>query len=250
MFSLTGRVALVTGSGRGVGAEIARTFARQGARIVVNDIDDDRSRHVVEEINAAGGMAVAARADVTDPESVREMVRVTAALGAVDILVNNAGIPADGMNKMLFVDSSPSDWEPFVRLNLIGVMCCTHAMLRPMIERGFGRVITVISDAARVGERHQAAYAASKAGAAGFMRSLAKEVARDGVTANCISLGSIAPPGPQKDPEFVARQLRHYPVGRLGTPADVAGAAVWLASDEASWVTGQTVSVDGGYAPS
>jgi len=250
LFDLSGKVALVTGGGQGVGAGVARMLAGQGAAVAVNDIAEERAQGTVKAVADEGGTAVAAVADITDPERVAAMVEsVRAQLGPVDILVNNAGIPVSGMNLKPFVDTGPADWEPFVRLNFYAVLHCTHAVLPAMIERGRGRIITVVSDAAKVGEPFQAVYAASKGAAASFSKSLAKEVGKQGITCNCVALGTVPPQSAEvRDPERLAKQLKFYPMRRLGTPADVAAAITWLASDEGSWVTGQVISVDGGYA--
>src|SRR5882757_9360453 len=254
MFELTGRVVLVTGAGQGVGEGIATAMAAQGASVAVNDLVGKRAEQVLDRLLRAGARACAGPADVTDLDAVRAMVAdVERQLGPIDVLVNNAGIPSSGVAL-----------RPFVDVNLYGVLHCTHAVLPGMKARKWGRIISVTSDAGRTGEAGLAVYAASKAAGAAFTRSVAKEVGRDGITCNSISLGTIAAraaePGESggdvsgddvsgdADAERLARQLRRYPVGRLGRPSDVAAAAVWLASEEASWVTGQTISVNGGYA--
>jgi len=251
MFELTGRVVLVTGAGQGVGEGIAVAMAEQGASVAVNDLIRDRAEQLVERLPRSDTAACACPADVTDLDAVRAMVAdVERRLGPVDVLVNNAGIPSTGVAMRPFVDTSPSEWRPFVDINLYGVLHCTHAVLPGMKARKWGRIISVTSDAGRTGEAGLAVYAASKAAGAAFTRSVAKEVGRDGITCNSISLGSIASRAAEPsdaEAERLARRLRRYPIGRLGRPADVAAAAVWLASEEASWVTGQTVSVNGGY---
>src|SRR5882757_6403752 len=260
MFELTGRVVLVTGAGQGVGEGIATAMAAQGASVAVNDLVGKRAEQVLDRLLRAGARACAGPADVTDLDAVRAMVAdVERQLGPIDVLVNNAGIPSSGVALRPFVDTSPPEWGPFVDVNLYGVLHCTHAVLPGMKARKWGRIISVTSDAGRTGEAGLAVYAASKAAGAAFTRSVAKEVGRDGITCNSISLGTIAAraaePGESgddgsgdADAERLARQLRRYPVGRLGRPSDVAAAAVWLASEEAGWVTGQTISVNGGYA--
>lgn len=247
MFDLSGRTALVTGAGQNVGGAIARALAAQGAAVAVNDLSEDRAQATVDDIVAKGGRAVTAVADVTAPDAVASMVTaVAAALGPVDILVNNAGVPPTGLRVKQFAETTPDDWAPVVALNLYGVLHCVRAVIGDMTERGWGRIVTISSDAARVGEPGFALYGAAKAGAAGFMRSLAKEVGPAGVTCNCVSLGSIAPPDGDDDPQ-VAKRAARYPVRRLGRGDDVAATVVWLASEEAAWVTGQTVPVNGGY---
>jgi len=182
-------------------------------------------------------------ADVTDPEAVRVMVaEVEGSLGPVDILVNNAGLPAEGIRLQQFRETAPADWEPLLRLNLYAVLHCCHGFVGGMCDRGWGRVITISSEAAREGTAAGLSlYGAGKAAAVGFSWNLAQEVAPFGVTVNCLSLGTIFRPGVDEE-----RLARRYPVGRLGRPADVAAAVLYLASGEAAWVTGQTIPVNGG----
>jgi NAD(P)-dependent dehydrogenase (short-subunit alcohol dehydrogenase family) len=246
LFDLTGRVALVTGAGQGVGAGIAETLAAQGASVAVNDIDARRAETVAARLTGPGKTAWVA-ADVTDVEAVGRMVaEVDDTIGPVDILVNNAGLPAEGIRLQPFRETTPADWEPLLRLNLYGVLHCSHAVVAGMCDRGWGRIVTISSEAARQGSGYGLTlYGAGKAGAVGFSRNLAMEVAADGVTVNCLSLGTMFREGVDE-----ARLARRYPVGRLGRPEDVAAAVAWLASDEAAWVTGQTIPVNGGNAVS
>ena len=243
MFDLHGRVALVTGAGQGVGAEIARVLARQGAMVAVNDLVADRAHAVVEEIKAGGGQAVATPFDVTDLPLVREGI---ARLLQVDILVNNAGNSGTTERMLVrqFVDMEPESWEGPIRVNLYGVLHCCSAVVGGMCERGWGRVITISSGAATAGVGIGVTpYSAGKGGGIAFTRSLALEVAPSGVTANTLAIGLMESP---ESPRVTARLARAIPVGRTGTPADVAGACVWLASEEAAWVTGQTIQINGG----
>jgi NAD(P)-dependent dehydrogenase (short-subunit alcohol dehydrogenase family) len=244
MFDLSGRTALVTGAGQGVGAGIAETLARQRAAVAVNDLHAERAGAVAARIRDAGGRAVVAAFDVTDPESVAAGVaRAEEALAPVDVLVNNAGVP-DGMALTRFQEMDPAVWRRYVDLNLYGVLHCTRAVLDGMCGRGFGRVVTIASAAGQHGmPLGLSLYGAGKAGAIGFMRHLALEVARSGVTANVLSLGMMDNLG---DEALVARNAGTIPVGRVGTPEDVGAACVFLASDEASWITGQTLGVNGG----
>ncbi len=242
MFDLTGKVALVTGAGQGVGAGVARCLAAQGATVAVNDLYEDRAASVVSTIASGGGRALAAQADVTDMEAVvRAVDAVAAAAGPVDILVSNAGVPADGFPLRHFRDMRPAEWDRFIRLNLYGLLHCVHAVLDGMCERQWGRIVMVSSEAGRQGLASGiSVYGAAKAGAVGLIRHLAAEVGPLGVTANAVSLGRIG------DGTIDERLARHFPVPRLGRPDDIAAAVVYLASDEASWVTGQTLPVNGG----
>jgi NAD(P)-dependent dehydrogenase (short-subunit alcohol dehydrogenase family) len=254
---LGGRRALVTGAGQGVGRGIARTLAAAGADVVVNDLVEERAAAVVAEIEAAGGggRAEAAAFDVTDWAAVRAAIEAIEPRGGVDIVVNNAGnagrADSHGFEEMRpFAEEDPSAWEGFVRVNLFGVMYVTRAALPAMIERGRGRIITIISDASRTGDAHMAAYAAAKAGAGGLIRSVAREVGRYGVTANCIALGSINQserPAEVEEREL-ARLIKRYPIRRRGLPSDVANLTLFLASDLSPWITGQTIPVNGGYS--
>ncbi len=243
MFDLHGRVALITGAGQGVGAEIARALARQGAVVAVNDLVADRAQAVVEQIKAGGGQAVATPFDVTDLPLVREEI---ARLLQVDILVNNAGNSGTTERMLVrqFVDMEPESWEGPIRVNLYGVLHCCSAVVGGMCERGWGRVITISSGAATAGVGIGVTpYSAGKGGGIAFTRSLALEVASQGVTANTLAIGLMESP---ESPLVTGRLARAIPVGRTGTPADVAGACVWLASEEAEWVTGQTIQINGG----
>jgi len=243
MFDLHSRVALVTGAGQGVGAEIARALATQGATVAVNDLVADRARAVVEQIEASGGQAVAAPFDVTDLSLTRAAI---AQVAPVDILVNNAGNSGTTERMLVrqFIDMEPEFWEGPIRVNLYGVLHCCSAVVGGMCERGWGRIITISSGAATAGVGIGVTpYSAGKGGGIAFTRSLALEVASQGVTANTLAIGLMESP---EGPQVTAHLARAIPVGRTGTPADVAGACVWIASDEAAWVTGQTIQVNGG----
>ena len=247
---LSGRTALVTGGGNGVGAEICKAFVAAGAHVIVNDIYEERAAKIAADL---GGEPYArpAKCDVTSPLKITRMREET---GPVDILVNNAGIPTSGFGDLkLFVDTQPDDWEMAMRLNLGAVLHVTHAYLGAMVDNGWGRVVTIVSDAGRRGERFQAIYGAAKAGAMGFMRGIAAEVAAHGVTANCVALGAmktgVLEDALVTDPDLEKKLARPYPVGRLGRPDDPALLVALLCSDAASWITGHTYPVDGGYAP-
>ena len=241
MFDLSGRTALVTGAGRNIGAGIARGLADQGAHVVVNDYFYERARAVAAEIGRSGGVASPAAFDVTDLDAVLDAV---GEIGEVDILVNNAGLagPAD-MKAEQFRDMDPADWRAAVDVNLYGVMNCCRAVLDGMCERGWGRIITISSAAGTSGVHIGVApYSAGKGGGLAFTRSLALEVASFGVTANTLALGLFE----RKNREITERFARAVPAGRTGRPADVAAACVWLASEEAAWVTAQTIGINGG----
>ncbi len=241
MFDLSGKTAVVTGAGQNVGAGIARLLAAQGATVHVNDIVADRAQGTVDQIAAAGGTAAVASFDVTDYDAVTDAMD---AIGVVDIRVNNAGNGgAEGMGLTQFRDSDPAGWMGAINVNLFGVLHCSRAVINGMCDRGFGRVITISSGAGITGLRIGVSpYAAGKGGAIAFMRHLAMENARSGVTANSLALGLMQPEnsGPV---DALAKQI---PVGRTGTPEDVGYGCVFLASDEASWITGQTIHLDGG----
>lgn len=250
MFDLTGRVAVVTGAGQGVGAGIARALAAQGAAVAVNDVRRERADAVAEELRAAGARAVAAPFDVTAYDAVRAgIAAVEAELGPVDVLVNNAGNGGQhGMRPAQFRGSDPASWQGPIDVNLYGVMNCCHVVIDGMCERGFGRIVTIASGAGMVGLRIGVSpYAAGKGGAIAFMRHLAVENARKGVTANTLALGLMTG---NEDGEVTKALAAQVPVGRLGRPDDIGPFCVYLASDEAAWFTGQTVHVNGGSVTS
>ena len=249
MNELQGRRAVVTGAGQGVGRGIALELAGAGAEVLVNDLVEERAAAVVDEIRLAGGSAHTAPFDVTDYEAVNAAL----SRARVEVLVNNAGNAGGegGMAMRSFVDTDPTEWQPYLQVNLLGVMHCARATLPAMIEQGWGRIVTIVSDAGRVGESGMAAYGAAKAGAAGFTRSIAAEIGRHGVTANAVSLGTMRTPMTEPlwakgDPERQQAILRRYAIRRPGTAEDVAGLVRFLCSPAASWITGQTYPVNGG----
>ncbi len=241
MFELKGKIALVTGAGQNVGAGVARTLASQGAHVLVNDIVADRAGEVADAIARAGHAAEPLPFDVTDGDAARAAI----ADWPIDILVNNAGnAGAETMEVKPFAQTDPDEWAGPIEVNLYGVMYCTHAVLPGMIERGWGRVIGVVSGAGTVGVNiGVAAYSAGKGGAAGLLRSVALEVAQTGVTVNSIALGLMSNTG---DTGVTAQLERTIPTRRLGTPDDVAALCAYLASEEASWMTAQTIPLAGG----
>jgi 2-hydroxycyclohexanecarboxyl-CoA dehydrogenase len=256
LLSLSGRTVLVTGAGQGVGRQVALHCAGQGATVAVNDFHAARAEAVAGEIRTAGGTALAYGGDVTDYEQVEALVAdVERSAGGIDVLVNNAGNAGPVQDPMQpappFWETQPKEWEPWMGTNFYGVLNCSRAALPAMVERRRGRVITVISDAGRVGEPNLVVYSGAKAGAAGFSRALAKAVGRYNVTVNCVALGSVRTPGVSsaiEDADLVKAMLRSYVIRRLGEPSDAAALILFLASDAAGWITGQTYPVNGGYS--
>lgn len=244
MFDLTGKVVLITGSGRGVGAGIARALAGQGATVAINDFFAERADEMTAELQSNGHQAISVAFDVTDMESVAAGIsKIEAAFGSVDILINNVGTLPHGMYPTPFVESPPALWEQHINNNLYGSLNCTRCVIEGMKAKNWGRIIAISSDAGRVGHFGSVVYGAAKAGMEGAMRSLAIEHGRHGITANSIVLGLI-----NTVPEEYSRgSEKYYATKRIGTPEDVAAAAVYLASEEASWVTGHSLVVNGGF---
>jgi 2-hydroxycyclohexanecarboxyl-CoA dehydrogenase len=255
------RVALVTGAGRGIGRQICLTLSEEGAKVAVNDVFQERAEAVAEEIKQAGGQAMGVVADVTDLEAVTAMVRrIADEWGSVDILVNNAGIPVVASPEdaavaagQFFSQSDRAQWDRTMGLITYGVLNCSRVVIEGMSERAWGRIISVISDAGRVGEPRLVAYSLAKAGVVGFSKALAKEVGRYCVTVNCVSPGTTET---EATAQWLQAQgeriMRQYPLAkglnRLGRPADIADAVAFLASQRAEWITGQVLSVNGGYS--
>jgi 3-oxoacyl-[acyl-carrier protein] reductase len=245
--NLSNRVAIVTGGGRGIGRTIALKLAEVGATVVVNDIGETSPiGSVAEEIKAMGGQSLAVLADVSQSQDVARLVEETiAAYGKVDILVNNAGITRD----QLIIRMSDEDWDKVLSVNLRSVFLCARAVLRHMIKQRWGRIISIASIVGLVGNPGQANYASAKAGIIGITRTIAKEVAARGITANAIAPGFIDTEMTQRLEEDWKQQLRkQIPLGYFGSPRDVAEAVAFLASEEARYITGQVLSVDGGMA--
>ncbi|MCW2621118.1 MAG: 3-oxoacyl-[acyl-carrier protein] reductase [Frankiales bacterium] len=247
MGELSGRTALVTGAGQNVGAETAVRLAALGAYVGVNDLFEDRAATVVDQIRTAGGTADVVHADVTDLAAVTEAF---GRFGPVDVLVNNAGIPITGFGMRNFWEEEPAAWKPFIDLNVYGPMNCTYTVLGGMVERGWGRIITISSESARTGDRKLAAYAASKGAGPALMRSIAKEVGRSGVTCNSLSLATQGRDDLGGEDGMRLKALSAYVVPRFGRSSDVAAAVAWLTSEDGAWVTGQTIPINGGYATS
>jgi 3-oxoacyl-[acyl-carrier protein] reductase len=242
--NLTDRVAIVTGSGRGIGRAIALKLAELGATVVVSDILAKEAEAVAGEIKAAGGKSLAVIADVSLAADVTRLVEATIkACGRIDILVNNAGIARD----QLLVRMPEEDWDKVLAVDLKSVFLCTKAVLRPMLKARRGRIISLSSITGITGNKGQANYASAKAGVIGFTRSIAREVGSHGVTVNAIAPGFIETDMTGQMKEDWRQEIkRNIPLGRFGTPRDVAGAVAFLASDEAGYITGQVLGVDGG----
>jgi len=245
---LENRVTIITGGGRGIGAATARLFVSEGATVIVWEVDDDAVRNALDGFadlaaTFASGRLTACAVDVTGETAVAAAVAaVIAAHGRVDVLINNAGVIADGFASQLTL----ADWERVVRVNLTGTFLPCRAVIPSMRERRRGVIINTSSISA-LGNRGQANYAASKAGVIGLTRTLALELARDGVRANCVAPGTIDTEMFAAVPDKVREKfLARIPLGRLGDPLDIARLHLFLASDDASYITGQTVFCDGG----
>jgi 3-oxoacyl-[acyl-carrier protein] reductase len=245
MFDLSGKNALVTGGSRGIGRAIAIGLAAHGASVMINYVANKHAAdEVVSTIVSAGGAASALQGDVASPEDAKRMVDQTVEqFGALHVLVNNAGQTADD----LLLRMSEDAWDRVIAINLRGAFLCTKAALRPMIRQRWGRVINISSVAGIVGNPGQANYAAAKAGLIGFTKSVAKEVASRNITANVIAPGLVLTEmtaGLTDDQKQAV--LGVVPLGRWGTPEEIAPAAVFLASDEAGYITGAVLTIDGG----
>ena len=244
---LNDRVAVVTGAGSGVGREITRVLCGEGASVAAVDILEEKAGQTVELVKGLPGRAAAYKADVINLEEFQGAVnRVIADFGHIDALINNAGY---GIYRN-FDASTSQEWMIDININLIGVLNCTRSVINHMKERKYGKILTIVSDAGRVGEPFFTTYSAAKAAAVGFSKALAKEVGRDGINVNCVALGTTKTPliEPFLTPEAEKKMLKRYPLGRLGLPADHAYLAAFLVSDRASWITGQCFPVNGGYS--
>jgi 2-hydroxycyclohexanecarboxyl-CoA dehydrogenase len=244
---LSGNVAIVTGAARGIGRAIARRLAEEGAKVAIADIQEDAAAKTASELKDARAVALAIKLDVTSLESALTAVAaVERELGPVDILVNNAGW--DQLEP--FVESSPDTWDRIIAINFRGVLNCCKAVIPGMQARGHGKIVSISSDAGRVGSLGEAVYSGCKAGIIGFSKTLARELARNKINVNVVC------PGPtdtdllrgvmEQQPKILDAMLRTIPMRRLGQPEDLAGAVAFFASPDADYITGQVLSVSGG----
>jgi len=241
---LSSRIAIITGSGQGIGREIALTLAEKGAGVVISDINPITANSTADEIVARNGKSLAITADVTVKDEVTRLVDQTiSSFGKVDILVNNAGITRD----TLLLRMTDADWDQVLSTNLKGAFLCTQAVMRHMIKQRWGRIINMASVVGLIGNAGQANYAAAKAGLIGLTKATAREAASRGITVNAIAPGFIDTEMTQKLSDNAKQEfLRQIPTGQIGSPRDVAYAVSFLASEEANYITGQVLNVDGG----
>ncbi len=244
---LKDKVAIVTGAGQGIGEGIARKLASEGARVAIADLNVKTATAVAEEIKAAGGEAIAVETDVTSTASVNRMVeQVTAAFGTVDILVNNAGFVAPAMTP--FTKETEDYWNKVIGVCLNGVIFCSRAVADVMMAKKSGKIVNIASDAARVGQQGQAVYSGAKGGVVAFAKAIAKELARYNINVNCVAPGATNTPAFAAAPaEMREAAAKIYPLRRVAEVEDIANAVTFLASDEAAFITGQVLSVSGGY---
>lgn len=242
---LDGKVAIVTGGSRGIGRATAIELAKAGAKVVVNYAGNRAAaEQTLADIKAGGGEAIIFQADVADAKAVGELVKAaTGTFGRIDILVNNAGITRDNILALM----KEEDWDAVINTNLKGIFTCTKAVSKVMIKQRSGKIINMTSVVGIMGNAGQTNYAASKAGVIGFTKSAAKELSARGITVNAIAPGYIATDMSAAISEQAKAELaKQIPLSRLGSPEDIAGAVLFLASDAANYITGQTINVDGG----
>jgi NAD(P)-dependent dehydrogenase (short-subunit alcohol dehydrogenase family) len=253
------RVVVVTGGARGIGYAAARLLADEGAKIVLVDLDETRVTQSAKMLASEAGVeALGLKVDISSVDDVQAMVdKMTQRFGKVDVLINSAAV----LDDKLFMESRPADWQRMINVCLYGPMNCLHAVLPGMTQRGYGRIVCMASDSARLGQARLSYYAAAKAGVVALVKSVAQEVGASGVTLNVVSPGATNTElrqereksmreqmGEEKYARRLQTVLKMYPTRRIGEPDDVAAMVAFLASDRASWITGQIVSVNGGFA--
>jgi 2-hydroxycyclohexanecarboxyl-CoA dehydrogenase len=243
------KTAIVTGAGSGIGRAAALGLARGGANVVLGDLCLDRAQGVAEEISAMGGTAAPVQVDVADADLVRSMVAVTMEkFGQIDILVSNAGWD----KVMPFVGTDEGLWDRVIAVNYRGHLACAHCVVPHMIDAGSGKVVLLASDAGRVGSSGEAVYSGAKGAVIAFSKALARETARQGINVNCVAPGLTDTPMltdvSKGNEKLMAAIIRSIPLGRVGTPEEVARAVLFLASSDADYITGQTLSVNGGLS--
>ncbi len=255
---LKGKVAIVTGAGQGIGRAIAKTFAREGAKVVIADLNEEKGNSVANEIKAAGGQAIMVKTDVSKYEDAERLVKAAIdTFSGADILVNDAAAPRTTGD---FWQISREVWKQNIDVNLIGTMNCCRAVIEHIKAKRWGQLVSISSDSGTAGDLRMAWYCASKAGVVGFTKGLANDVGRYGITVNAVYPGFtmveryeelnkklLEELGPEKFEERQKKLLKLYPVRKLGTPQEVADMVVFLCSGPASHITGQAIAVDGGY---
>jgi 2-hydroxycyclohexanecarboxyl-CoA dehydrogenase len=258
---LAGKTVIVTGGGSNIGRAITFAFAKEKCNVVIADIDKEQGDKVAKEASAMGGKAIAIKTDVTDWSSVEAMVKKSIEkFDRVDVLVNNAGF----VSNKLFLKKPREEYMKEITINYLGVIYCTRAVADHFVERKAGRIVNIASDSGRVGEPREAVYSGTKGAVIAFGKAIAKEIGRFGINVNTICPGATVPEKPGtagKDsmwagdvtvemipPETKGKIISQYPLGRMGKPEDTANAAVFLASDAAAFITGQTLSVSGGFS--
>jgi len=244
-----GKVALVTGGASGIGRATALTFAREGAKLIIADMNEEGGQQIVHMITEQGGVAIFVQTDVTQATAVEALIsKAVETYGRLDCAHNNAGISGGG--RALTAEYSEDTWHQVIAVNLTGVWLCMKYEIPQMLSQGSGAIVNTASVAGLIGGRGLAAYVASKHGVVGLTKTAALEYAQQGIRVNCVCPGVIHTPMTARgldDPERRARIIASEPIGRVGTPEEVAEAVVWLCADAASFVTGHTMTVDGGY---
>jgi 2-hydroxycyclohexanecarboxyl-CoA dehydrogenase len=258
---LAGKTVIVTGGGSNIGRAITFAFAKEKCNVVIADIDEEQGKKVANEASALGGKAIDIKTDVTSWGSVQAMVKKTIEqFGKIDVLVNNAGF----VSNKLFLKKPVEEYDKELKINYLGVIYCTRAVLDYFVEKKAGKIVNIASDSGRVGEPREAVYSGTKGAVIAFSKAIAKEMGRFGINVNTVCPGATVPEKPGTagkesmwagdvtvemiPPETKEKIISQYPLGRMGKPEDMANAAIFLASDAAAFITGQTLSVSGGFS--